>query len=114
MISFKEVVRRFTNMSITPSQGGATLVGDGKTLNITNQVEQPFLNDAEAKHIIKTVSPTSREYLKLKKKEAEKEMGRKLDSQEYRRLRDCVLAEVCSIELGDPRIREHHGLPPAS
>jgi len=88
-------------------------VGNEKTLAVTNEIEQPFLNDDEAKFIIKNLTPTSHEYIKLKKKEAEEALGRKLELTEYRRLRDCTIAEVCAIELQDARIRQHHGYPPA-
>ena len=93
MITFSEVVKRYNDKK-------------GKVL-------EAFLADDEARQVLKAITPTSRKYIKVKKGEAEEEHGRKLNPEEYRVFRDCVLAEVCSIELNDPNIRQAHGMEPA-
>jgi hypothetical protein len=75
--------------------------------------KKPFLTDGQALYLIRNLSDTSKRYIKMKKKQIEEELGRILNSDEYRVFRDGIFAEVCKIELADPNIRKSHELPPA-
>jgi len=112
MITFSEVLRRLENAKLVDDNAGATLVSDNRTLSVTNKIGTPFLSDAEAKFLLQNLTKTSREYIKLKKGEVEQD--RIMSPSEYKLFRDSIIAEVCAIELQDPRIRIHHGLKPAN
>jgi hypothetical protein len=75
-------------------------------------VTSSFLSDAEVKELLHNLTKTSKEYLKLKKTETIAESG-PFSEDGYRIFRDCILAEVCGIELRDPRIRRAHNMGPA-
>jgi len=84
-----------------------------KFLDKKGKVLEPFLSDLEAKSLLKRLSPTSLQYIKLRKKEVEAEFDKPLSAEAYRVFRDSIIAEVCNIELNDPKIRKAHGLEPA-
>jgi len=58
---------------------------------------------------------TSKKYLKMKLDEVKQENGGcEIPSEDYKIFRDNILAEICTIELNDPRIRKAHNMEPIS